>query len=191
MTAACSESTVDLILGQEPNLRLVARRLARCESDADDLVQETLLRAYLARDRFRPGTSVRAWTATILRRQFLSGQLRAKRRRVQTDTDAGWPLDAAIVRNPLRDHDHAAGLHAIANHVDDRVKRALDNIPERFRKAFLLSALWELSCEEIGQQLGVPIGTVMSRVHRARQHLRGVLVPSRRPLPTQVAQAGG
>jgi len=190
MTDTCSESTVDLILGQEPNLRLVARRLARCTSDADDLVQETLLRAYRARDRFVPGTSVRAWSVTILRRQFLSGLRRAKLRRVQTDTDAGGPLDTAIGRDPSPDTDRAADVHAIADHLEDRVKRALDRVPAKFRTPFLLSAAREMSYEEIGLRLRVPVGTVMSRVHRARARLKRALVRMRRPLPMPVAPRG-
>ena len=190
MTAACSESTVDLILGQAPHLRLVARRLARCDSDADDLVQETLLRAYLAKDRFRPGTSVRAWSVTILRRQFLSDVRRAKWRRLQNDTDAGWPLDNAIGRDPSPDTDQAADLPAIADHLEDRVRCALDNMPETYRTPFLLSAVRDMSCEEIGRRLRVPLGTVMSRVHRARERLRRVLVRMRRPPPAPVARRG-
>ena len=190
MAATCLEPTVGLILGQEPDLRALARRLALCDSDADDLVQETLLRAYLARDRFRPGTSVRAWTATILRRQYLSGLRRARRRRLQTDTDAGRPLDAAIGRDPFPDLDQAEHVHEIADHLEDRIKRALDHVPETYRTPFLLSVMREMSCDEIGRQLCVPVGTVMSRVHRARQRLRCTLVRIRRPLATPLAQRG-
>lgn len=190
MTDTCAEPTVDLILGEEPNLRVVARRLARCDSDADDLVQETLLRAYLARDRFRPGTSVRAWSVTILRRQFLSGLRRAKLRRLETDTDAGSPLDAAIGRDPQPDLDQATDVRAIADHLEDRAKRALEDMPETYRTPFLLSAVLEMSCDEIGRQLRVPSGTVMSRVHRARERLRWALGRMRRPVAASVAQRG-
>src|SRR6185503_11999661 len=87
------EDVVDQILGEQDSLRRLARRLSRCEADAEDLVQNTLMRAYRARDRFTPGTSVRAWTATILRRVFLTDVLRTKRRGLENDTDAGEPLE--------------------------------------------------------------------------------------------------
>jgi RNA polymerase sigma-70 factor, ECF subfamily len=180
MTMTCLDSTVDLILGEEQHLRVVARRLAQCDSDADDLVQDTLLRAYRARARFRPGTSVRAWTSTILRRCFLTGVLRAKRRGLQTDTDAGCPLHAAVDRprsplaNPTFDD------QALDDWLDDTVKRALDRVPDAHRKPFVLSAVRDMSCQAIGQYLRVPVGTVMSRVHRARERLRRDLSQHRR-----------
>ena len=95
---AVAQDTVQLILAEEGSLRRYARRLARCEADADDLVQDTLLRAYQARERFEPGTSVSAWTATILRRVFLTGVARAKRRGIETDTDVGRALATAPER---------------------------------------------------------------------------------------------
>src|SRR5687768_6822797 len=86
------QPTTSLILAEEPFLQRLARRLARRHADAEDLVQETMLRAYGARDRFVVGTSMRAWLATILRRLYLTGALKDKRRATQTDTDADEPL---------------------------------------------------------------------------------------------------
>jgi len=180
MTMTCLDATVDLILGEEQHLRIVARRLAGCGSDVDDLVQDTLLRAYRARARFRPGTSVRTWTTTILRRCFLTGVRRAKRRGLQTDTDAGRPLEAAADRpesplaNPMFDD------QALDDWLDDTVKRALHRIPDVYRTPFVLSALRDMSYQAIGQHLHVPLGTVMSRVHRARVRLRRDLAQHRR-----------
>src|SRR5262245_52803943 len=93
MLAPVHENPTELILGEEGRLKRLARRLTRCQADADDLVQTTLLRAYRARSRFEPGTSIRAWTATILRRVFLTDTARSKRRGLENDTDAGEPLD--------------------------------------------------------------------------------------------------
>jgi RNA polymerase sigma-70 factor (ECF subfamily) len=180
MTTACCESTVDLILGEQPYLRGVARRLVRCRSDADDLVQDTLLRAYHARDRFRPGTSVRAWTTTILRRQFLTGAMRAKRRGLKTDTDSGGVLDAAVDRGATPYGDEASNVDALDDRLDEDVRRALHRVPEIYRTSFLLATVWNLTCREIGRELHVPAGTVMSRVHRARERLRVDLGLSRR-----------
>ena len=189
MTTTCCESTVDLILGEQRYLRGVARRLVRCHSDADDLVQDTLLRAFHARDRFRPGTSVRAWTSTILRRVFLTGAKRAKRRGLQTDTDSGGALDAAVDRSTAPCGDEAPNVDAIKDRLDQEVNRALRRIPEIYRTSFLLATVRNLSCREISRELHVPTGTVMSRIHRARVRLRVDLGlsrpaprnPSRRP----------
>jgi RNA polymerase sigma-70 factor, ECF subfamily len=188
MTATCIESTVDLILAEESHLHGVARRLTRCRSDSDDLVQETLLRAYHARERFRPGTSVRAWTTTILRRLFLTGAIRARRRKLQTDTDSGRTLDSAVGRNSSPHGDPAPDVEALGESLDDVIKQALDRVPEVYRTTFFLSVVWDMSCEEIGRKLRVRSGTVASRVHRARERLRGDLAPHRRTLLASVSR---
>jgi RNA polymerase sigma-70 factor (ECF subfamily) len=169
-------TVTDMILAEELRLRRMARRLVRCESDADDLVQDTLLRAFRARDRFEPGTSVRAWTTTILRRVFLTGVNRGRRRGLANDTDAGAPLDrAAGVAAPTAEDERPA-LASLFERLDDRVKTALERVPELYRTPFLLSVLDEMSCAEIAARLGVPEGTVMSRIHRAREKLKADLV---------------
>jgi len=180
MTTTCIDETTDLILDAEPYLRGLARRLARCDSDADDLVQDTLLRAYRARRRFRPGSSVRAWTTTILRRVFLTGAVRAKRRGTLTDTDSGGTLDYAVERSASPHDDPAPNVEALGERLEDDVKRALDRVPEVYRTSFFLSVVRDESCDEIALQLGVAPGTVMSRVHRARKRLLGDLVGHRR-----------
>jgi RNA polymerase sigma-70 factor (ECF subfamily) len=167
-----ADVTVELILGEAPNLRGIARRLTRSEPDTEDLVQETLLRAFDARGRFRPGTSVRAWTTTIMRRLFLTGAIRAKRRGLRTETDAGLTLDASAARDVARSDDRAHDVESLDDALDDRVKLALGRVPEVYRTAFLLSAVCEMTYEEIGHQLRVPVGTVMSRLHRARRRLQ-------------------
>ncbi len=178
MTNATHADTVDLILAEEGHLRRFARRLARCEADVDDLVQDTLLRAYRARARFVPGTSVRAWTTTILRRVFLTGASRAKRRGLENDTDAGGPLAAAPDRRGRRSSDDAQDFSSVLERVDDRLKRALSRVPDIYLLPFRLSAVDELTCAEIGDRLGAPTGTVMSRIHRARERLKRELAAS-------------
>lgn len=180
MIAMTADTTVDLILAEEEHLRRVARRLARCEADIDDLVQDTLLRAYRARDRFQPGTSIRAWTTTILRRVFLTGAIRTKRRGLETDTDAGEPLGRTAGPSPSSMLEHTPTLVSMAEGLDDTVKRALDRVPEIYRVPFYLSVIEDLTCSEIARRLGVPEGTVMSRIHRARERLKRDLVYDRR-----------
>ena len=180
MTTTHAE-TVGVILEEQVNLRRLARRFARCDPDRDDLVQDTLLRAFRARGRFRPGTSARAWTSTILRRVFLTSALRAKRRRIETDTDAGEPLDRAP-EPPHRARERRVAIDSISEGLDDDVKRAFDGLPDLYRVPFFLLSVEQLTCVEIGARLGVPKGTVMSRIHRARERLRTELV-YHRPAP--------
>lgn len=176
MISTCADSVTDLILAEEVHLRRVARRLARCDSDVDDLVQDTMLRAYRARDRFEPGTSVRAWTTTILRRVFLTGVIRSKRRGLELDCDAGEPLLRTAGAAAPSSGEVIPALAALFDRLDDPVKQSLERVPEIYRVPFVLSVIEELSCAEIAQQLGVPEGTVMSRIHRARERLKRDLV---------------
>lgn len=160
------------ILAEAPFLVRLARRLTPRTSDADDLVQETLFRAWKARDRFIRGTSLRAWLATILRRQFLTAAIRDRRRGTLTDTDCGEPLSLAGGR---RADLSELPYEKVLERVDDRVRDAFGRLPAIFREPFVLFVLEGLSYAEIAQRLGVPAGTVMSRIHRARGRLRRTL----------------
>ena len=183
------DATTQLVLASVPMLRRAANRIVRQSADADDLVQETLLRAYHARDHFQPGTSVRAWTSTILRRLFLTGAIRDQRRGLQTDTDAGGALAGVVSRQSSLQDDPTPDVAAFSDGLDDTIKQALDRVPEVHRTPFFLSVVWDLSCAEIGRRLSVPVGTVMSRVHRARERLRGDLSQHRRRFPAAIARS--
>lgn len=172
------EGVTDLILAEEEYLRRLARRLTRCEADADDLVQSTLLRAYRARENFQPGTSIRAWTATILRRVFLTDVIQSRRRRIENDTDAGELLDRSP-GSPWSSIDAHPSIQRLLEGVDDDVKRAIERVPREFLVPFLLSVVEDLSCAEIAARLGVPEGTVMSRIYRARERVKRDLVYGR------------
>lgn len=179
MLTASNDLVTDLILAEEPVLRRLARRLTRCDADAEDLVQNTLLRAFRARGRFEPGTSIRAWTATILRRVFLTDVVRAKRRGVETDTDAGDPLERAAGSLAPTSLEETPNFDRLAERLEDPVKRALERVPEVYRVPFLLAIVEDLTCSEIARRLGIPEGTAMSRIHRAREHLKRDLVYQR------------
>jgi RNA polymerase sigma-70 factor (ECF subfamily) len=174
-------TTVD-ILAEERFLRRLAQRLARRDADADDLVQETLMRAYVARDRFQPGTSMRAWLATILRRLFLTAKAKDKRRATQTDTDAGEPLTLAGGPASRFEANQTEDFEVAMEHVDDDLREAFVRLPENYRKPFVMFALNGLSYAEIARYLRIPVGTVMSRIHRARQRVKTFLASE-----TQVA----
>ena len=139
-----------------------ALRLTRSPQDAEDLLQETLLRAYRGFASYRPGTNVRAWLFTILHR-VRTDMLRKRGRSPQTTelTDDG----PAVVP------EHETRLTS----GNEDVQRALAAVPEVFRSALVLRDIEEFSYEEIAGILGVPVGTVMSRIHRGRAHLRRLL----------------
>ena len=150
-----------------PHLRAFARGLCGCRDRADDLAQETLLRAWAARDRYRAGTNFKAWTFTILRNHFYS---EARRARFHGDYDEG--VAERVLRAP------AAQEGAVE--LSD-VLRALSVVPDTYREALILVAIGSLSYEEIADICGIALGTVKSRICRARAMLSHVLSSGQLP----------
>lgn len=145
------------LLAVLPHLRAFARGLCGRPDLADDLVQETAIRAWTARDRFRPGTSIRAWTFTIMRNHFLN-DLRRAGREVGYDPD----IPEHVVST---EGDQEARLH-----ISD-MQRALMLLPEERREALLLVGAGGFSYEEAADICGVATGTMKSRVARGRAAL--------------------
>jgi RNA polymerase sigma-70 factor (ECF subfamily) len=154
-----------LALPQLDTVYRVARRLARNEHEAEDLVQETYLKAYKAFDAFQlRDYGVRPWLLKILSNTFLNRQAREKKapRAVDQQTlEETQAQSTAALMPPELDFEK----------LDEEVKRALDNLAPEFRTVMILWATTEMSYQEIADTLAVPIGTVMSRLHRARQQL--------------------
>ena len=150
-----------------PHLRAFARGLCGCRDRADDLAQETLLRAWAARDRYRAGTNFKAWTFTILRNHFYS---EARRARFHGD------YDEAAAERILR----APASQESAIELSD-VLRALSVVPDTYREALILVAIGSLSYEEIADICGIALGTVKSRICRARAMLSNVLASGQLP----------
>jgi len=146
-----------LLTGVVPALRQFARNLCRDDAMADDLVQETMLKAWAARHRFQPGTSIKAWTHTILRNVFLS---QMRRRRFTGDYDEAF---AEVRLSAQADQEHRL-------HVQDVVS-ALAKMPDAQRDVLLLVGAEEHTYEEAAELQGVPLGTVKSRVARGRAAL--------------------
>jgi len=138
-----------------------AYRMTRNAADAEDLVQETMLRAYRAFDTYTPGTNIRAWLYTILYRVRTDALRRAGR----TPESVQLPDDGPAVP-PEQDALARGG---------DAISRALEQLPEAFRAAVVLRDVEEFSYDEIARILDVPIGTVMSRIYRGRTLLRQAL----------------
>jgi RNA polymerase sigma-70 factor (ECF subfamily) len=148
------------ILPCVPELSRTALRLARGTTLADDLVQETLARAWQARASFRPGTNARAWTHRILFNTYINHYRKKKREREVLEELRG------SLRAAARDEREGFG---------DEVVAALSALRPEFREAVELVDLRELSYQDAADQLACPVGTVMSRLHRGRKRLRGAL----------------
>ena len=147
-----------------------ALRMTKNTSDAEDLVQETIAKAYAGFHQFRPGTNLRAWLHRILANTFINTY--RKRRREPTaplGTDVGdWPDGADRLAAPAR----SAEAEALDRLSDSEILSALRDLPEDFRVAIYLADIEGYPYREIAEMMGTPIGTVMSRLHRGRGRLR-------------------
>jgi RNA polymerase sigma-70 factor, ECF subfamily len=153
-----------------PGLYSSAFRLTRNASDAEDLVQETFLRAYRGFSQFEPGTNLKAWLYRILTNTFINSY-RKKQREPQTDSledTEDWYLYSRMAE---RGTEPSAETSVIESLPDEDVQEALSSLPEQFRIAVLLADVEGFSYKEIAEITGVPIGTVMSRLHRGRKAL--------------------
>lgn len=158
-----------------PRVYNVAARLARRPEDASDLAQETYLRAFRTFDNFRTGTDCRAWLLTILYSVFINRYRKGKR--------GGEPVPLADVedgRVPLPGADPRAVEAGVVRAMDltrpsEAVVAALRELPEEFRATVLLVDVEEMSYDEAASVLRCPVGTLRSRLHRARRLLFGAL----------------
>ena len=148
----------------------VALRLAGDESRAEDLVQDTMLKAFRAWNQYRPGTNARAWLLTILRNTFINDYRRRKREPIATDLEAVEPY---AIHDRLADTDPEGAF--FSRIVDAQVLEAIDALPPDFREVLVLSDVEELGYAEIAETIGIPVGTVKSRLFRARRILQGRL----------------
>jgi RNA polymerase sigma-70 factor, ECF subfamily len=155
-------------------LYAAALRMTRNPADAEDLVQETYLRAYRGFGGFREGTNLKAWLYRILTNTFINTYRAKKRRPDQVDLD---DVEDFYIFRRLGGLEAArtAETEALAALPDDEVKQALESIPEQFRMAVILADIEGFSYKEIAEILDVPIGTVMSRIHRGRRQLQKLL----------------
>jgi RNA polymerase sigma-70 factor (ECF subfamily) len=147
-----------------------ALKLARARDDAEDLVSDTLLRAFERWDQYRLGTNIRAWLFTILYHVFVSRKRRVDAREVHAPDDSeGWSAFEAVgeIDPEGRFYD---------SFIDDEITQAIDALPDEYRAAVVLSDLHDLRYAEIAEILGVPEGTVKSRLFRGRRILQKKLV---------------
>jgi RNA polymerase sigma-70 factor (ECF subfamily) len=159
--------------------------MTRNPSDAEDLVQETSVKAYAAFHQFMPGTNLRAWLHRILANTFINSY-RKKRREplaaLSTDFQEDWQSGTDPLAGPAR----SAEAEALDRLADSEILRALRDLPEEFRTAVYLADIEGYPYREIAEIMGTPIGTVMSRLHRGRGKLRQRLAsyaPTPKPAP--------
>lgn len=152
-----------------------ALRMARQPSDAEDLVQEAFAKAYASFHQYTPGTNLKAWLYRILTNTYINLYRKRQRepKRSSTEQVEDWQLGGALEHQDpaLR----SAEAQALDHLPDSDVKRALQSIPEEFRLAVYFVDVEGFPYKEAAEILGVPIGTVMSRLHRGRKQLRGML----------------
>jgi RNA polymerase sigma factor (sigma-70 family) len=153
------------VLGELPSLRRYARTLTRSDIDAEDLVHDALVRAYEKRGSFRAGADLRVWLLSIMHNIFIDGT-RARGAGAQRLKRVGELIDQELP--PAQDH-----------HVRLRqIRQAFIELPEEQRAALCLIAIEGLSYSEAAAALGIPVGTLMSRIARARNALRAVDDPA-------------
>ena len=154
------------------SLYSTALRMTRNKSDAEDLVQETYLRAYRGFEGFTEGTNLRAWLFRILTNAFINGY-RAKQRRPQ-ETELGEVEDLYLYKR-LPTLSVGAEDELLSLFPAEEVREAMENLPESFLLPVLLSDVEGFSYKEISEILEIPMGTVMSRLHRGRKALQEAL----------------
>ncbi len=167
--ARFTEGTLPLL----DSLYASALRMTRNPADAEDLVQETMLRAYRSFDRFEPGTNLKAWLFRIMTNAYINTYRKKQREPKKVSADEIEDFD---LYQELKNHDDQFSQTperiVLDSLVDSDIIEAIDDLPEQFRLAVVLSDVEGFSYAEMAEIMDVPLGTVMSRLHRGRKALQ-------------------
>jgi len=155
-----------------PQLYSAALRMTRNPADAEDVVQETFLKAYRAYDSFKAGTNLKAWLYRILTNTYINRYRKAQRR--PSEVELGELQDLYLFKRlgEQSGASESAESEVLEQFVDSDVIQALESLPENFRMPVLLADVDGFAYKEIAEMMDIPIGTVMSRLHRGRKALQ-------------------
>ncbi|UCE17377.1 MAG: sigma-70 family RNA polymerase sigma factor [Gemmatimonadota bacterium] len=159
----------ELVLKYRKNVYAIAFRMTRNHSDADDLAQETFLRAYQALDSYKPGFEFRTWLYRIAVNASIN-HLKRKGRRVEMSLEDNAGLDVAASTSSYN-----PGTGIEEKELREKIETAIQHLPLKLRSVFLLRTFEDLTYEEIAHVLNISKGTVMSRLSRAREKLKIML----------------
>ena len=160
-----------------PALYNMALRLTRNPAEAEDLLQDTVVRAFRFFDRYQAGTNARAWLFRILRNSFINRYRTAQRRPEEVDfAKIEEVLESVVARREPPEGLQGPEEGLLARSLDEPIQTALRSLPADYRVVLLLAVVEGFSYKEIAATVDIPIGTVMSRLHRARKQMQSRLV---------------
>lgn len=161
-----------LVLEHLEMMYAVALRLTRNSADAQDLTQNTLVKALRFHNKFKEGTYIKAWLLTILRNTFINEYRRKVRRPTFVELSGAEPAEERMPDPEVSFEPEPGSTSDLLELLDDEVKEAVESLPEDFRYAVIMADLEDKSYKEIAEAMDCPLGTVMSRLYRGRKLLR-------------------
>lgn len=161
-----------LVLQHMDMLYAVALRLTRNPADAQDLTQNTVVKALRFHDKFQKGTYIKAWLLTILRNTFINEYRRKARRPTFVELSGSEPSPETGLDPEINYDPQVRSGRELLELLDDEVKHAVETLPHDFRQAVIMADLEDMSYKEIAEAMDCPLGTVMSRLYRGRKLLR-------------------
>lgn len=170
-----SEDFEKLILEHVDMLYAVALRLTRNSADAEDLTQNTLVKALRFHDKFKQGTYIKAWLLTILRNTFINEYRRKTRRPAFVELTGAEPAPTPAIDPTFQVEVKRGDSPDMLELLDEEVRDAIQSLPDDFRLAVIMADLQDKSYKEIADVMNCPLGTVMSRLYRGRKLLRDKL----------------